>query len=43
MYDPTLDTSIYICPQNASYIPESSATFTSTFATNISYPFHISS
>ena len=42
MYQPPSNTYINICPHSASYIPKSSSSFPSTFATNISYPFHIS-
>jgi len=41
MYQQTLDTYINICPQNVSYIPESSSSFHSDSANNTSYPFHI--
>jgi len=43
MYQPTLDTYINICSQSVSYILKSSSSFPSPVATNISYPFHISS
>ena len=42
MYQPKFDPYNNICIQSASYILESSGTFPSPFATNISNPFHIS-
>jgi len=42
MHQPTSDTYINICLHNASYITEWSSSFPSLFATNLSYPFHIS-
>jgi hypothetical protein len=42
MHQATFDTYIKICPQIARYIPKSSSSFPSPFATNIAYPFHIS-
>ena len=38
----TFHTYINICLQNASYVTEWSSSFPSPFATNLSYPFHIS-
>jgi len=41
-YQPTLDTSINICPQIDGYNLEYLSSFPSALATKISYPFYIS-